>query len=433
MRSVASTLRCSRSDRPRWTRAEGGARPRILLLAAALLALASAPRLAAAESPKSGARRLKNELTVVPVVGGDTDAGFGGGYMASLARVGGDYEPYLWRVQSASALLVKGSDKIDVSYIDSYLLLDLPHIIKNRLRLQFRISYTRETQLNYFGIGNASVEPNGATSDARYRYGRVHPTVQVKFDDRLGSSVHLLWGISYTRNSLLVARDSRLSEDYDRGSSTLQRLIGGLEPHDVALFSYGIAWDDRDDEVNPRRGQFHSARIDMAPGGGGRFPHRWARVNVAFKFYVPLVPRRLTFAARAVGDLLIGGAPVYELPRYDDTSAIGGANGVRGIPAQRYYGRAKLFGNLELRSELVRFHMFRKDNVFGVTAFLDGGRVFSELPAHPELDGEGLGLKVGGGVGLRLAAGKSFVLRFDTAWSDRYTPSSVYLAAGQVF
>ena len=411
-----------------------GARFRVsaALLLSLVAELVTARALADASQPPGGGP-LKNELTAVPVVGGDSDAGFGGGYMASYARVGGGYEPYLWRIQSATALLVKGSDRLELSYVDSYLSLDLPHIIKDRLGLQLRVSYTRETRLNYFGLGNESVEPKGAVADPRYHYGRVHPTLLVELDYRLASAFHLLWGLSYTRNSFMISEDSRLREDFEQGSETVRRLLGGLSRHDVALFSYGVSWDTRDDEVNTRRGHYHTARIDLAPGAGGRFPYRWARLDVAFKFYAPIIPRRLTFAGRIVGDWLLGGAPFYELPRYDQTSAIGGANGVRGIPAQRYYGRAKVFGNLELRSELFDFHLFGKDNVFGVTGFLDGGRVFSELPPHPELDGSGLGLKLGTGLGLRLAAGKSFVLRFDTAWSDRATPRSAYLGAGHIF
>lgn len=52
---------------------------------------------------------------------------------------------------------------------------------------------------------------------------------------------------------------------------------------------------------------------------------------------------------------------------------------------------------------------------------------------HPELDGTSLGLKVGLGGGLRLVAGKSFVLRADAAWSPDARPVGVYVAAGQAF
>ena len=53
--------------------------------------------------------------------------------------------------------------------------------------------------------------------------------------------------------------------------------------------------------------------------------------------------------------------------------------------------------------------------------------------AKAVLDGSELGLKYGTGGGLRWAAGKSFVLRFDVAWSPDADPVGAYLAAGHTF
>jgi hypothetical protein len=44
-----------------------------------------------------------------------------------------------------------------------------------------------------------------------------------------------------------------------------------------------------------------------------------------------------------------------------------------------------------------------------------------------------LGLKVGLGLGARITAGGSFVLRADVAWSKDANPIGAYLAAGQMF
>jgi hypothetical protein len=52
----------------------------------------------------------------------------------------------------------------------------------------------------------------------------------------------------------------------------------------------------------------------------------------------------VTLALRVVGDLLFADVPFYELSRAVDTYATGGSNGVRGVPAQRYYGKVKVFG-----------------------------------------------------------------------------------------
>ena len=47
-----------------------------------------------------------NELNVVPVLGGSTDLGFGGGYFAGLARVKQGVVPYPWNIDSSGPSLI---------------------------------------------------------------------------------------------------------------------------------------------------------------------------------------------------------------------------------------------------------------------------------------------------------------------------------------
>jgi outer membrane protein assembly factor BamA len=162
-------------------------------------------------------------------------------------------------------------------------------------------------------------------------------------------------------------------------------------------------------------------------------PYRYAQATADVRFYIPLWMPRIILAARAAGDVLYGAPPFYELARFEDTYAIGGLNGVRGVPAQRYYGKVKALGNVELRTELVSFHALGKPLIFGIVGFLDGGRVWADTRPQPELDGRGIGLKYGVGGGLRLQSGSAFVIRADVAWSPDATPVGGYFAAGQMF
>ena len=150
--------------------------------------------------------------------------------------------------------------------------------------------------------------------------------------------------------------------------------------------------------------------------------------------YVTPVPRWLTLSARVVGDVLLGAPPFYELARFEETQALGGGSAVRGVPAQRYHGKVKLFANLEARADLVGFRLRGKPMVLGGALFVDGGRIWTELTRrHPDLDGTGLGLKYGLGGGLRLQQGRTFVVRADVAWSPDARPVSAYFTAGQIF
>ncbi len=135
---------------------------------------------------------------------------------------------------------------------------------------------------------------------------------------------------------------------------------------------------------------------------------------------------------RGVVDIQLGDVPFYELARYEDTF-FGGANGIRGVPGQRYYGRIKLFGNVELRSRWFGFDVGGKTWTLGSAVFLDAGRLWSDFGSHPELDGTGLGFKVGLGGGIRLQQGEQFIVRLDVAWSPDARPVGLYVQAGQAF
>jgi outer membrane protein assembly factor BamA len=398
---------------------------------AALAALAGV--LSSSLPARAEHRALHSELTVVPFLGGDSDVGLGGGFIASWARVSDSYKPYLLRVEAGSYLTGrKTADGLEMPYFDGYLLVDLPHALRNKLHLRFRASHTRELTLKYYGLGNDSrIAPRHPRE--YFLYERTHPTLDLRAEYQLTRALQLLWRVAYTRNWFSIAPDSQLGSDMREGASLVRRMLGTANAHSVLAFSYGLAWDERDDQVSPHSGQYHSLRVDLAPGGSGEFPTRWGRANGSFRAYAPIVKGRVTLAARAVSDLLFGDVPFYELPRYDSTSAIGGVNGVRGIPAQRYYGKLKLFGNVELRSRLFDFNLFSKKHGFGLAVFVDGGRLWLTDRSLPEFDGSGLGLKYGVGGGPRIVAGKSFVLRLDVAWSREARPLAAYLASGQMF
>jgi hypothetical protein len=178
---------------------------------------------------------------------------------------------------------------------------------------------------------------------------------------------------------------------------------------------------------------FHSALIKLSPGGNAAFPYRYAQASLIARGYIPIWGHHVVLAMRAVGDLLVGNPPLYELSRYGDTYAIGGALGVRGVPGQRYYGKVKVFGNVEVRTELFSFHALGKPLLFGTVAFLDGGRVWADTSPQEQLDGMGLGLKYGVGGGFRLQSGETFVLRADVAWSPDARPIGAYFGADQMF
>ena len=171
-------------------------------------------------------------------------------------------------------------------------------------------------------------------------------------------------------------------------------------------------------------GQWHQVKIRVSPRLGNDVPYQYEQYNAIARFYTTLVPNRPQLAVRhGVVDLQTGNVPFYEESRYEDTSAIGGGQGVRGVPAYTYYGRVKAFGNIELRYKAWRFEAISRKWTVGFAGFVDAGRLWTDITtAHLDLDGTGLGLHYGVGGGLRIQQGRAFLVRADIAWSPDARP-----------
>jgi outer membrane protein assembly factor BamA len=380
----------------------------------------------------------KTELGAVPLLGGDSDIGFGGGALGSLTWLEPGYQPYRRRLEAGGIATFKhSSEGWDVPYQDYYLLLTDPHLLRNRLRLDLRPSYTNEANQLYYGIGNGTVAPEsgpaGEPGHDYFQYGRMHPTLLARARVTLGSGFYALTGMSFTHNRLQIEPRGKLALDAQAPDGPIRPSFRALHDHAVALFEYALVYDTRDDETATHDGAHHQVKVRLSPGGSAAFPYRYGQFNVIARFYATPVRRWLTVAFRLVGDAQFGDPPFYELARYEDTFALGGGKGVRGVPAQRYYGKLKAFGNLEARTQLVSLTVGAKDYSLGLVAFIDGGRVWADWSYAPELDGTGLGLKWGVGGGLRFQQGTAFVVRGDVAWSPDARPIGAYFTAGQMF
>lgn len=398
------------------------------LSACGVLALVAAPR---------GARGQARELNIVPIVGGDSDIGVGGGVIGDWAALQPGDPPYRWRLEISSFVTfkVRTGDRLVLPYNDEWVELVVPRAGPGgRLRVDARLAFTDEETLKYTGIGNASppLAPGLPIEDSEYA--RLHPTASLEVRTHLSDHLFALAGSAFTYNRLAVGPGTVLARDRAMGSPEVRALLGGLDPHGVELLTVEAQYDSRDDEIVTRRGQFHTLRFRVSPRVGSALPYQYERLTLAGRVYQTSPSGRLTVAARLVGDLLLGDAPFYEMARFDETTAIGGGKAVRGVPAQRYYGKVKVFGNVEVSTPIRSFTLRAKALVLGLAAFLDGGRTWTELGhAHPELDGTGLGLKYGVGGGLRLQEGRTFLLRLDVAWSPDARPIGAYFAAGQIF
>lgn len=386
------------------------------------------------DKPVGGSSR---ELNLVPLVGGDSDVGLGFGEVGDWARLQPNAGLYRWRLENAAFISFKlrDGDDLIVPFQDYYLLYTRRNEgADKRWQLDLRAAFTDETTLKFYGFGNAAPLPPGSVGIRDTEFGRIHPTLSIQRRGVLGQHVFLQLGSVYTHNWLTVSPTSTLAMAATSGSPTTRALLDNFRSHGVELLEVGLEYDTRDNEIVTRRGSYHALQLRVSPRVSSWLPYAYAQIDGTFRYFATPVPRWLTISARAVGDVLLGDPPFYELARFQETAAIGGTKAIRGVPAQRYYGKVKVFGNLELRSELFSFNIGKKALVLGVAGFFDAGRVWTELTrAHPDLDGTGIGLKYGVGGGLRLQQGQTFVVRADLAWSPDARPVGAYFAAGQIF
>ena len=382
----------------------------------------SAPAVEVVEPDRDG-----TEVGLLPLAGGDTDHGFGLGVIGSIASFDGKTAPYLWHLEFAAFAAVKGSIT-SLSQADAFVNLIVPQLLDGRLRLEVRPSFTRATGLRYYGRGNAITIPTDMVSE-RDNYTRTYPQLQVltRWRRHRTSSWSAIAAGQYLLNKVSFADTSTVATEIRPGDPRIDHI------HSVLRLETGIRYDSRDSELAPSRGMYHSLGVRASPHLGDAFPYGYQQADLQLRFYQALSARNV-LAVRAVGDLMLGSPPFYELGRYEDNSAIGGSIAVRGVPGYTFYGKVKVFGNLELRTHVTKFKLWSKRYRFGVASFFDAGRLWSAVTdSSTGRDGSGLGLHYGLGGGLRLQQGRAFLLRADVAWSPDARPIAGYVLANHIF
>ncbi len=377
-------------------------------------------------------RRL--EVAPLPEVSYDSDLGLGLGVLLDATKYHPDFAPYRTNL-TAQAFFVVGPNPdggVRIAFQNHYVRLDLPGLAGSRLRLKARIGLRHEVNARYYGIGNASINlrpwkgfdrataPDAWAAARRYYdYQQVRPYLQVEALALLAGALQAYGALNVWWNWITLIEQSKLAEDLaGAAGDDVTAMLLGAPRHGALEGTVGLVYDTRDDEAYPTRGMYHEVGIR----GGPTFemPGGYGGLHLQTRFFAPLLDDWLVVAARVMIDALFGDPPFPELSRFGGQrpdQGPGGAVSIRGVPLQRYHGKIKLITNLELRSKLIRHMLLKRPFAFGLQAFLDMGRVWTDWAASPSLDGSAIGLKVGLGGGLRLYWGANFVVRGDVGWS----------------
>jgi outer membrane protein assembly factor BamA len=271
-----------------------------------------------------------------------------------------------------------------------------PHLWEN-WRLRTLAAAVREVRFGYFGLGNQTVEDGDLVTPQQpflYRVRRARYGGQVEVTRRLRGSlqVALLGNVEWTRFTSLP------------GPSLFQSDFGPeLRETDVSG-RLALVYDTRDNEYNTHQGLLLEAGTQAGTGGSG-----YSRLYTVLRGY--LSPREGAVIAARFGASGISGRPTlnarYMIPAWEDQIPVfGGQYSHRSFDTGRFAGKGVLFGNLDVRYDLLSLGDLGAITLLG---FVDAGRVF-EGESFTTKD-----LKVGGGGGVALRILRSTIFTFNFA------------------
>jgi outer membrane protein assembly factor BamA len=254
----------------------------------------------------------------------------------------------------------------------------------------------REARFGYFGIGNGTIEDDDAITPDQpflYRVRRARYGGKIETTRRLQGpwQAALLANFEWTRFTTLPG-PSLFKTDF--GTDFRETDFSGR----VAL-----VYDTRDNEFNTKQGLLLEAGAQVGSGNDG-----YTRLYSILRGYLSV--REGTVVAARLAASGMGGDPTlnarFYVPAWENQiPVLGGQYSHRSFDTGRFAGKHVMFGNLEVRHDLLPF-----GDLGAVTliAFLDAGRVFEGESFKLTTDAVKVG--GGGGVALRILRSSIFTL-----------------------
>lgn len=408
----------------------------VLFLALLLLPLT---KLDASDKP------IKQGLNIggLPAVSYNSDEGFQYGVILNLFDYGDgqrfpayDYSAYL-----EASRFTKGSSLLRF-YLDTEKM--VPGI-----RSFLDISYVQEDLLPFYGFnGFQTVYETDtlATNRTFYSMSMRQFRLLVDFKGQVGLD-NLNWLLSYgfynyTPGNVNYDKLNKGKQpgdpNYLYGSSLYEKyvswgLIDGAEANGGAVHALkaGLLYDTRNALVNPDRGVYSEALLELAPGWVNEKPY--ARYSLVHRQYHALIKNRLNLAIRVGAQGKLG---KDELPFYRRTllispfatrsnvTGLGGDNSLRGILKNKLVGDGMAYSNIELRWRALNVDLLNQHFYLGFNGFVDLGLITD--PVDSNLGGltpvdraiyfetnSKQALHGSAGGGLKLAMNENFVVSVD--------------------
>jgi outer membrane protein assembly factor BamA len=265
-------------------------------------------------------------------------------------------------------------------------------------RLDASLGAERLVRFGYFGRGNDTEKDDNLVTDATpflFRVRRIRYEGRVEVTRRIQGPFHaaVRADVAQVKFTTLPG-PSRFIDDFGEG----------LDQDDVSA-RLALIYDTRDTEFNTLRGFFAEAGAQVGSGADG-----YTRLYSVIRGYLP-VREGTTVAARVAG-FGMGGTPTlyarFHIPAWnEDIPVLGGEYSHRSFDTGRFAGTGALFGNLEVRHDLLPLGDL---GAITLIAFVDAGRVFEQESFR--LTTEDLHVGGGGGIALRILRSTIFTFNF---------------------
>lgn len=267
-------------------------------------------------------------------------------------------------------------------------------------RLSVIAMAARQARYGYYGLGNETAYDKDAVTDAtpylyRMRRTRYRAGVEVTRQIRGPLQVALLTEVEQARFTSLPG-PSIFAAEVPSGELRQTDFAGRL----------ALVYDTRDNEFDTHQGLLLEAGTQVGSGGDG-----YTRQYAILRGY--LTVREGTVVAVRLAGSGMGGTPSldarFTLPGWENqVPVLGGEYSNRGLDTGRLTGKGTLFGNLEVRHDLLPFGDL---GAITLLAFVDAGRVFERESFKLTTDG----MKVSGGGGVALRILRSTIFTFNLA------------------
>jgi len=346
---------------------------------------------------------------------------------------------------------------------------DAPNYEKTLFRIRARLSYINNPVESFYGIDNSSLKPltaydgqqfssftpyndymkvihNGATH-AYYNY-YTNETLYFHLQADmpvLSPSLKIVFGIMggytwiYDYTGEMVPGTEHLGSD-ETNDALMQETLLHKYQSEGRLFGFsggwlmtlrtGIAFDTRDNEIDPTKG-LYSDIIYTASSEAFGADYSYSIGTATIRAYMSPLANAMTLAVRGSLVSKWGDVPFYSMP-YIPTfdrhiNGIGGEGTLRGFKQSRFCAPVMVFGNAEARFRFTQFSIGTTGVELQVVPFADIGTVNNKISDIGS--GE---LKYSYGLGLRGIIEQTFAVSIDCGFSEENT-AEFYMNFGIIF